>query len=415
MAAATTTSRTTSKHEDLIGRSFAGAGLPWFDDPIPAGRRPHPAKTVKTRYVSDLQPDESVTSYFLVQQKDVRLKKSGEPYLSLVLADRTGRLEAKMWDGISEVAETFGQDDFVKVQGLVNVYRERPQMTIHRLRCVDESEVDISQYFPHTERDIDEMWAELTAAVSAVGNPHIKSLLEKLLADEEIATRMKRAPAAKTLHHAFIGGLLEHVTSLLRLAKVTAANYEFVDADLVTAGVVLHDLGKIYELEYKRTFGYSDEGQLLGHIIIVLRLLDRKCAEIADFPPKLKMLIEHLILSHHGQYEFGSPKLPMFPEALLLHQIDDLDSKLESMRASTEDEVLGGEYWTRYNPSLERRLLKKEAFLSENVAGKQGTAKPARSVSAGAAKNGPGAGQPEPRSLFGEKLKNAITADKKDS
>ncbi len=371
---------------------------------------------MKTRYVSDLQPDESVTSYFLVHQKDVRLKKSGEPYLSLILADRTGRLEAKMWDGISEIAETFDQDDFVKAQGLVSMYRDRPQMTIHRLRRIDESEVDISQYFPHTKRDIDEMWGELTAAVAAVGNPHLKSLLEKLLDDEEIATRMKMAPAAKTLHHAFIGGLLEHVTSLLRLAKVTAANYDFVDSDLVTAGVVLHDLGKIYELEYKRTFGYTDEGQLLGHIIIVLRILDRKCAEIADFPPKLKMLIEHLILSHHGQYEFGSPKLPMFPEALLLHQIDDLDSKLESMRASTEDEVLGGESWTRYNPSLERRLLKKDVFLAEGVAEDPGATRPPRAVSAGAAKsNGPGGGSPEPRSLFGEKLKDAMGADKKDS
>ena len=371
---------------------------------------------MKTRYVSDLQPDESVTSYFLVQQKDVRLKKSGEPYLSLILADRTGRLEAKMWDGISEVAETFDQDDFVKAQGLVNVYRDRPQMTIHRLRRVDESEVDISQYFPHTKRDIDEMWVELMAAVAAISHPHLKSLLEGLLADEEIAERMKRAPAAKTLHHAFIGGLLEHITSLLRLAKVTAANYDFVDADLVTAGVVLHDLGKIYELEYKRTFGYSDEGQLLGHIIIVLRILDRKCAEIPGFPPKLKMLIEHLILSHHGQYEFGSPKLPMFPEALLLHQIDDLDSKLESMRASVEDEVLGGENWTRYNPSLERRLLKKEAFLAEKRGGeKERLTSLPRAISASAAKsNGPGGGTPEPRSLFGEKLKDAI-GDKKDS
>lgn len=371
---------------------------------------------MKTRYVSDLQPDESVTSYFLVHQKDVRLKKSGDAYLSLILADRTGRLEAKMWDGISEIVETFEQDDFVKAQGLVSMYRDRPQMTIHRLRRIDESEVDISQYFPHTKRDIDEMWGELTGAVAGISNPPLRALLEKLLADEEIATRMKRAPAAKTLHHAFIGGLLEHVTSLLRLAKVTAANYDFVDADLVTAGVVLHDLGKIYELEYKRTFGYTDEGQLLGHIIIVLRILDRKCAEVADFPPKLKMLIEHLILSHHGQYAFGSPKLPMFPEALLLHQIDDLDSKLESMRASTEDELLGGESWTRYNPSMERRLLKKDAFLAEDTGEDTDVTNPPRAISAGAAKgNAPGAGSPEPRSLFGEKLKDAIGSDKQDS
>lgn len=369
---------------------------------------------MKTRYVSDLEPNETVTSYFLVQEKDVRLKRSGEPYLSLVLADRSGHLEAKMWDGISEVVETFDRDDFIKVQGLVQLYRDRPQITIHRLRRADESEIDFGQYFPHTRRDIEEMWGELTAAVAAVGNPHLKTLLESLLADEEIALQLKKAPAAKSLHHAFIGGLLEHITSLLRLGKLTAGNYDFVDEDLVTAGAVLHDLGKLYELEYRRTFGYTDEGQLLGHITIVLRILDRKCAEIPDFPPKLKTLIEHLILSHHGQYEFGSPKLPMFPEALLLHQIDDLDSKLESMRASIEDEILGEDNWTRYNPSLERRLLKKEAFRAEagnpereRMTGRQ--AGPERATKNSEPVRG---GDSEPSNLFGERLQEAMRSEK---
>ncbi len=359
---------------------------------------------MKTRYVSDLQPNEAVTSHFLVLTKDVRLKKSGEPYLSLVLSDRTGQFEAKMWDGISEVVDTFDRDDFVKAEGLVQIYRDRPQMTIRRIRRLDESEIDISQYLPHTERDIDEMWRELTDAVAGIENFHLKQLLETFIADEEIASRFKVAPAAKTMHHAFVGGLLEHVTSLLRLARLTAGNYDFIDVDLVTAGVVLHDMGKIYELSYKRTFGYTDEGQLLGHMIIVLRMLDRKCSEIPDFPSRLKTLLEHLILSHHGHYEFGSPKLPMFPEALLLHYIDDLDSKLESMRASISGEVLGEEGWTRYNPSLERRLLKKEAFLSGSSAVAQST--PGKAATDQRDSNGPG---PQPRSLFGEKLRGALT------
>lgn len=378
------------------------------------GGRESVTRAVKTRYVSDLEPNETVTSYFLVQEKDVRLKKSGDPYLSLVLADRSGHLEAKMWDGISEVVETFDRDDFIKVQGLVQLYRERPQITIHRLRRADESEIDLGEYFPHTRRDIEEMWGELTAAVAAVGNPHLKTLLEGLLADEEIASRLKKAPAAKSLHHAFIGGLLEHITSLLRLARLTAGNYDFVDEDLVTAGAVLHDLGKLYELDYKRTFGYTDEGQLLGHITIVLRILDRKCAGIGDFPPKLKTLLEHLILSHHGQYEFGSPKLPMFPEALLLHQIDDLDSKLESMRASIEDEILGEGNWTRYNPSLERRLLKKEAFLSEAGKPERERMTGMQADSERLAKNSEPVrgGDPGPRNLFGERLQEAMRSEK---
>ena len=163
---------------------------------------------MKTRYVSDLEPNEMVTSYFLVQAKDVRLKKSGDPYLSLVLSDRTGRLLAKMWDGISDVVDTFEQDDFVKAQGMVQIYRDRPQMTIQRIRRVEESEIDISQYLPHTKRDIEHMWAELTAAVAAVENPHLKKLLESFLEDDDIAPRLKVAPAGKTLHHAFVGGLL---------------------------------------------------------------------------------------------------------------------------------------------------------------------------------------------------------------
>ena len=365
---------------------------------------PASADIVKDRYVTDLEPNELVTTYFLVQSKDVRLKKSGERYLSLVLSDRTGQLEAKKWDDIGDIVDTFDRDDFVKVAGLVQVYRDRPQITIHRLRRLDESEVEIADYLPHTTKNIDEMWAELVSAVDSIGHPDLKRLLNSFVEDEEIASSLRVAPAAKSLHHAFVGGLLEHVTSLLRLARLTASNYEFIDLDLVTAGVVLHDLGKIHELTYNRTFGYGDEGQLLGHIVIVLRMLDRKCAEITDFPPKLKMLVEHMILSHHGHYEFGSPKLPMFPEALLLHYIDDLDSKLESMRASVAAETIGERSWTRYNPSLERMLLKKEEFLRPAAEAERGA--PSHNAAS------PASSRPAAQSLFGEKLEEAIKGTK---
>ena len=374
----------------------------------------------KTRFVKDLQANENVTDFFLVQTKDVRLKKSGEPYLSLVLSDRTGRLDAKMWDGIEDVVDTFESGDFIKVAGFIQIYRMKPQITIQRLRAADESEVRIGDYLPHTEKNVDEMFDALLARVADFKNADLKRLLEAFLRDEDIAERFKRAPAAKSLHHAFIGGLLEHVSSLMRLAERVGGNYDFIDLELVQTGVVLHDLGKIHELHYERAFQYSDEGQLLGHIPIVLRLIDRKCAELADFPPKLKTLVEHLILSHHGKYEFGSPKLPSFPEALLLHYLDDMDSKLESMRASIaayREEESG---WTPYNPSLERSLLNKERFLTGR--GPEDSAPEASASGPMRAKTSPASpAQPpqraknkgaEPQSLFGEQLQSALDGTK---
>ena len=319
----------------------------------------------KTRYVRDLRPSETITDYFLVQSKDVRLKKDGEPYLSMVLSDRTGRLEAKMWEGIEDVVGTFDSADFVKVQGLTQVYRQRPQITVQRLRRAEESEVRLADYIPHTDKNVDEMFSRLLATVDEMQNPYLKRLLKAFLDDEEIAARLKTAPAAKSLHHAFVGGLLEHITSLLELGSDVAGHYEFIDQDLLTTGIVLHDLGKIHELDAQRTFEYTDEGRLLGHITIVVRMLDRKCSAIEDFPPKLKLLLEHMILSHHGKYEFGSPKLPSFPEALALNYLDDLDSKLESMRAALADSPMEDGDWTAYSRSLQRFVLNKEKFLAD--------------------------------------------------
>ncbi len=364
-----------------------------------------------------------VTTFFLVQSKEIRLRKTGEPYLALVLSDRTGQLEAKKWEDIDEVAGAFDRDDFVKVNGLVQNYRDRPQMTIQRLRRADDSEVDLADYLPHTGKNIDEMFAALRAAVDEIANPHLRQLLQSFLEDPEIASRLKRAPAAKSLHHAFVGGLLEHVLSLLNLARLASRNYDFIDLDLLKTGIVLHDIGKIHELTYGRTFGYSSEGQLLGHITIGLRMLDQKCAQFPDFPPKLKLLVEHLILSHHGKYEFGSPKLPMFPEALMLHYLDDLDSKLESMRACVSADRQLQEDWTRFNPSLERSLLKKDQFLQVTSESQESSLS---SIGGGLLNLQPEA-KPDseapsetrrppakPLSLFGERLQSAIKAGDED-
>jgi 3'-5' exoribonuclease len=183
------------------------------------------------------------------------------------------------------------------------------------------------------------------------------------MADAEIAERYRNAPAAKTLHHAYIGGLLDHVVSLFRSCDLMCQNYPQVNRDLLLTGAFLHDIGKVQELTYNRAFSYTTRGQLLGHMIIELEMLQAKLAQLPDFPAELKTLLEHLIISHHGQYDFGSPKLPMFPEALMLHYLDDLDSKMEAMRAHFEREAELEGPWTSYNASLGRPLLDSRKFM----------------------------------------------------
>jgi len=330
---------------------------------------------MKETYVSDLRPNQVIVSDFLVQAKELRSKKTGGNYLSLALSDKTGEVEAKIWDNVELVEPTFARDDFVKVKGAVQLYQNRPQLTVHKLKRLEDREVDLADFFPRSARDPEEMWRELQEMIAAIGKPPLRALLERILADPAIVARLKLAPAAKSLHHAYLGGLLEHILSLCRLTKLVVQNYPGIDSDLVITGVVLHDLGKIYELSYTRSFTYTTEGQLLGHMILELEILHKALAGLPDFPRPLQTLLEHLIISHHGQYEFGSPKLPMFPEALLLHYLDDLDSKLQNMDSILKrDQALGGE-WTRYLPSLGRPLLDTQKFLSrsEPIASESGS------------------------------------------
>lgn len=311
------------------------------------------------------QENKVITSQFVVVSKQIKAKKNGEPYLALTLGDRSGSVDAKMWDNVEEFLNAFEQDDFVKVKGLINKYNNRWQMTIHKIRRMGETEVDFSDYLPKTTKDIDQLWAKVGEFVGTMQDPHLKRLLELFMADEEISRAYRDAPAAKTLHHAFIGGLLDHVVSLFTSCDLIVRNYPMVNRDLLFTGVFLHDIGKIHELTYARSFGYSTEGQLLGHMIIELEMLQKKIALIPDFPSEYKILVEHLIISHHGEYEFGSPKLPMFPEALMLHYMDDLDSKMEAMRAQFERESENESAWTSYNSSLARPLLNTQKFLAK--------------------------------------------------
>ncbi len=356
---------------------------------------------MKNPFVNELQPNSDITAVLLVQSKDVRQKKSGEPYLSLTLSDRSGDIDAKMWDNVEEVLDNFDRDDFVKVRGRVQIFQNKPQLTVHRLQKMEDGEVDLGDFFPVSPRGLDEMWAELRALIDGMSNEHLKALLTAMFADAEIARKFRIAPAAKSIHHAWLGGLLEHVLSLAHLARLTAAHYREVDLDLLLTGVVLHDIGKIHELTFDRSISYSTEGQLLGHIIIALRMVDEKLRGLPEFPVKLRTLVEHMILSHHGELAFGSPKTPMFLEALLLHHLDNLDSKMESMRQHVKrDKSVTGE-WTAFLPSMERTVLKKDKYLEAAV---EPEAQPAGPISAAPAPQKPR----QPGSLFADKLKQAL-------
>jgi 3'-5' exoribonuclease len=320
---------------------------------------------MKSPYIGSLTPNEVVTGEFLVLSKEIRRNRTGEPYLVLQLGDRTGDMEAKMWDNAAEVIDAFGRDDFVRVKGVLQFHQNRTQFTVHKLRRLEENEIDPADFLPCSERDPEEMFLELRAIIAGLTDPHLRALLDSIFSDAQLTAAYKIAPAAKTIHHACRSGLLEHVLSLCCLCRLLASHYKGVDIDLLLAGAILHDIGKIEELSYARSFGYSAEGQLLGHIVIGLRLVGAKMDQIPEFPPKLRTLVEHLIISHHGELEFGSPKIPLFTEALLLHHLDNLDSRMDAMRnALKREQVLDSEF-TGWVAPLERILLRKDRYLRE--------------------------------------------------
>src|SRR5271165_2352453 len=320
-------------------------------------------RNMKQNFVASLQDGQTVTSHFLVCGKEIRATRDGKSYLRLELGDSTGRVEARMWSGFDAMAATFERDDFVKVQARVENYRNKLQLAVEKIRRADDNEVDPADFFAHSKENVDEMYAKLLEVVASVGNPWLRQLLDSVVQDPEIVPRLKRAPAAKVMHHAFYGGLLEHVLSLCNLCRLALGHYPEANADLLLSGAVLHDVGKLEELSYERSLGYTDEGQLLGHIMIEYELVAKKIDAIEGFPPELKTLLLHILISHHGQYEFGSPKLPMFREALLLHYLDDLDSKMAAIRSALDSDEGEGN-WTAFNGALQRRILRTERFLA---------------------------------------------------
>jgi len=319
---------------------------------------------MKTSFVSDLNSEQNITSFFLVHEKELRNTREGKQYLRLELGDRSGTIEARMWDQFETSAKDIARDDFVKVQARVEIYRNRPQLALLQLRLARPEEVDLNDFLPTTKGDVGKMFAELLEHAASIRNEWLRKLATGILSDPEIARRYKRAPAAKVMHHAYLGGLLEHVVGLCGLAKQVAAHYPELDLDLLLTAAILHDVGKLDELCYERAIGYTVEGQLLGHIVMELEVVTKAMNAIEGFPEKLKTVVQHLLISHHGQYEFGSPKLPMIREALVFHYLDDLDSKLAAVRAALAVDS-GEPEWSAYSGALGRKFLRLEEFLKD--------------------------------------------------
>jgi len=322
---------------------------------------------MKTSFVTDLLSEQNITSFFLVHEKEVRNTREGRAYLRLELGDRSGTIEARMWEQFEVAAKDINRDDIVKVQARVEVYRNKPQLSLVQLRLARPEEIDLADYLPHTTADVDKMWAQLLTYAESIGNPWLKKLALGVVDDPDLARSYKRAPAAKVMHHAYLGGLLEHVISLCGMAKVIAGHYPELDVDLLLTAAILHDVGKLEELCFERAIGYTTPGQLLGHIVMELETVARAIDKIAGFPPALKTVVQHLLISHHGQYEFGSPKLPMIREAIVFHYLDDLDSKLAAVRAALAAPS-GDDEWSAYSSALGRKFLKLEEFLKSKDA-----------------------------------------------
>ncbi len=322
---------------------------------------------MKTPFVTDLNSEQSITTFFLVHEKEIRNTREGKPYLRLELGDRSGTIEARMWDQFDLAVKDINRDDFVKVQARVEIYKNRPQLSLQQLRLAKPEEIDLADFLLHTKEDVGKLYAQLLEYANAIANPWLKKLATGIVSNPEIAAKYKRAPAAKVMHHAYLGGLIEHVVSLCGLAKQIAEHYPELDADLLLTAAILHDVGKLDELCYDRAIAYTVEGQLLGHIMMEFETVSKAMDAIEGFPANLKTVVQHLLISHHGQYEFGSPKLPMIREALVFHYLDDLDSKLAAARAALALDS-GEPEWSTYSGALGRKFLRLDQFLKSNSA-----------------------------------------------
>jgi 3'-5' exoribonuclease len=331
---------------------------------------------MKDIFIADLASMEETRvfdSFFLVLSRQLRTTQSNKPYLSLIFCDKTGQIEGRAWEPDDpRIAKDFERGDIVKVRGCITRFNDRMQMKVEQLRKAHPNEADKADLMPATNFDVGALWRQLLSYVESFTDPHLKLLLSTLLADPQIAAAYREAPAAKQLHHAWLGGLLEHVVSLLTLADRVVPHYPILHRDLLLTGIILHDIGKLRELSWDIGFDYTVEGVLLGHIQIGAALTERAIDSLPGFPPRLKILVLHMILSHHGKLEFGSPKLPMIPESLVLNFLDDLDAKMQAMQSEFDRNIregrapdeLTGKVWALD----QRQLLNTRRWLEDTTA-----------------------------------------------
>ena len=333
---------------------------------------------MKRVFLKDIKERERVEGIFLVSKKDMPISKSGKPYLNLKLMDKTGELDARVWDKAEELFGNFKKNDFIKIKGWAVSYQSVVQLNISSIKTCTEAEVDLEDFLPTAARDGDEMLDDLTSIIKKMKDRYLRELLMLFVTDEEIRTLWKKAPAAKGMHHVYLGGLLEHSLSLSKLVLNVVNHYHSenldyldkntskegspmpcrgINEDLLLSGAILHDIGKIYELSYNKSFDYADEGRLLGHITIGIEMIGKKVSRIPGFPKELATLLKHLILSHHGHLVFGSPKRPKTVEAIMLYYLDDMDSKIQSFQSLIQKDKSDSN-WTGYHRLYERCLYK---------------------------------------------------------
>ncbi len=317
---------------------------------------------MKSQYVEELRSGQTVKEIFVLSKKSIKDKKDGGSYAVLEFTDRSGSIEGIAWDNVVESVNILSTGDFVFVVGNVNEYNERLQIVVSSIKPVSENETEPKDFLPQTDEDINQVFEEINNFRSKVQNKYLKQLLDDFFDDKELIEKFKRAPAAKRIHHAYLGGLLVHTRNVLKLADGMKTVYETLDLDLLITAGILHDIGKIYEYTYARKLDFSTQGRLLGHIVIGYELVAERIKQIADFPGPLRFMLLHMILSHHGEYEWGSPRRPNFLEALVLHFIDNLDSKVEIMMSEMKKNKGREKEWSDYHPYLEREIYLREDY-----------------------------------------------------
>lgn len=315
------------------------------------------------RFVNELNNGDNVDDVFLVVQKQTRANRQGNPYLYLELRDRTGSIDARLWNVPENQPLGFNEGEYVRVRGKVQLFQGALQMILTYLEPHSGQGVEAADFIAQSHVNPVLLLKQLREMLYKVGNVHLKALCDALLMDETLVAKLMAAPAGIKNHHAYHGGLLEHIVTLMQVSERILPFYPIVDHDLLMVGILLHDLGKVDELAYDRTYSYTDEGQLIGHLVMGVEMLSAKIKEaekLTDepFPVELGLRLKHMIVSHHGTLEFGSPKVPMTPEALFLHHIDNLDAKLHAITKELEDHPHKDSTWTPYQNSLNRRLFK---------------------------------------------------------